>query len=65
MYINHTFLVQNAITFEEIMDIDPKLMHKDGEKDTRIFPICDKYYMWAIAVCLIYPMIYDGTQLIK
>lgn len=39
--------------------------HKDSEVDNRIFPACNKYYMWAIAACLIYPLIYDGTQLVK
>merc|ERR1712023_338321 len=40
-------------------------MGADPEKDDRIFPTCDVRYMYAIAVCLLYPVYYDGTQFIK
>lgn len=44
---------------------------KDGEvnifteNDPRIFPPCDIRYMVAIFCCMLYPTIYDGTQLLK
>lgn len=37
----------------------------DEEADVRIFPPCDPRYMIAIAACLLYPALYDGTQLFK
>lgn len=63
-YINKTFLSLEAINAGDIMVISNSI-HVDGEVDNRIFPKCDTKYMWAIAVCLLYPIYYDGIQLIK
>jgi hypothetical protein len=53
-----------AVNADEIMNLSSSL-HVDGEVDNRIFPTCDHRYMWAIAICLIYPIYYDGIQLFK
>jgi hypothetical protein len=50
-YINHTFLVL------EVKD-DP--LHP-GDVAYRISPEADMFYLRIIAICLIYPIIYDGT----
>ena len=33
--------------------------------DTRIYPKPSSYYMILIACCLVYPLVYDGTQMLK
>jgi hypothetical protein len=65
LYINRTFLAMDAIEAPEIMAIDKSLFHGDVEIDNRIFPKCNHNYMWAIAICLLYPIYYDGIQLFK
>jgi len=65
LYINRTFLYMDFINASDIMVIDTKLLHADGEVDNRIFPTCNHNYMWAIAICLLYPIYYDGLQLFK
>lgn len=61
-YINHTFLQSQAIFANELLDISEQT---NEEVDNRIFPRCEENYMIALAVCLLYPVYYDGTQLIK
>merc|ERR1712238_260360 len=64
LYINKTFLSMEAVNADQIIPIN-KSIHVDGEIDNRIFPKCDHRYMWAIAICLLYPIYYDGLQLVK
>lgn len=59
-YINHTFLNSQAIYADEIMSIK-KNNQQDEEVDNRIFPECEQNYMIAMAICLLYPVYYDGT----
>ena len=49
VYINEVFLV----------DVD----HNDD--GSRIYPEPDQYLLGIISLCLIYPLIYDGTQWVK
>lgn len=66
LYINHTFLDMEHVNADRIMKIDTSAWHVDDSLiDNRIFPTCNPRYMWAIAICLLYPVYYDGIQLAK
>lgn len=54
-YINHTFLVLEA---------KENPLHP-GDLAYRINPEPDMLYLRIIAICLVYPIIYDGTQMFK
>ena len=53
MYVNKTFAESSRVD-----DSDPNNIH-------RINPPSSKNHMIAFAVCLIYPLGYDGTQMVK
>jgi hypothetical protein len=53
------------MTKEEVKSfIDEDEWYKE-QGDTRIYPEPSGYYMMMMSICLVYPFIYDGTQMIK
>jgi hypothetical protein len=68
-YINFTFLVEKATWMDPDTetDYDKKMDCEDiSEKDClRISPAADAIYLYIIFGCLLYPLIYDGTQALK
>lgn len=66
-YINYTFLVSKATWKDPATGLifDTKASCGDGENCTRVSPAADTTYLYIIFCCLLYPLIYDGTQAIK
>lgn len=64
-YINFTFLVQKA-TYKNLDTgvISDTKQGCEGDCE-RISPITDLTYLYIIFCCLLYPLIYDGTQALK
>ena len=50
LYINHTFLESEA---------------KNDAEGQRVYPECSTTYMYVLFCCLLYPVAYDGTQMLK
>lgn len=69
-YINFTFLVEKATWKDPDSDVEPYVSKVDCESASeseceRISPIADPKYLYLIFCCLLYPLIYDGTQALK